>query len=111
MQRGVTDGGDHWWRQIGKEKVVVKESERADTQHSNKALEKDKKQLNVPRYGSSAAQTQNNINVPKYDDPDKKPVKMTENLKALQNTRSKKIEEEVEDEFKALQERKQLEHK
>jgi hypothetical protein len=39
--------------------------------------------MTVPRYGSTAAQSSNNINVPKYDDLDKKPVKMTENLKAL----------------------------
>jgi Ca2+-binding EF-hand superfamily protein len=44
--------------------------------------------------------------IPKYDDLDKKPVKMTETLKVLQNTRQQKIEEEVEEEFRLLQERK-----
>lgn len=37
-----------------------------------------------------------------YEDPDKKPVKMTESLKMLQDTRREKVTQEVEDEFKAL---------
>jgi hypothetical protein len=30
LQRGVTDGGEFWWRKIGKEKEEVKE-ERVET--------------------------------------------------------------------------------
>jgi hypothetical protein len=37
-----------------------------------------------------------------YEDPDKKPVKMTEQLRLLQETRKGKVNQEVEDEFKAL---------
>lgn len=37
-----------------------------------------------------------------YEDPDKKPVKMTASLKILQNTRRGKVTDEVEEEFKAL---------
>jgi hypothetical protein len=37
-----------------------------------------------------------------YEDPDKKPVKMTEQLRLLQDTRKNKVTQEVEDEFKAM---------
>lgn len=41
-----------------------------------------------------------------YDDPDKKPVRMTEQLKLLQETRQGKVNQEVEDEFKTLHQQK-----
>lgn len=44
-----------------------------------------------------------------YDDPDKKPVKMTQSLKILEDTRKQKTEKEVEDEFKSLQVKKMFE--
>jgi hypothetical protein len=55
----------------------------------------------VPRYGGA-----NDIGAMatfKYEDPDKKPVKMTESLKILQDTRMAKTAIEVEEEFKILQ--------
>mmetsp|Transcript_24251 Transcript_24251/g.23850 ORF Transcript_24251/g.23850 Transcript_24251/m.23850 type:complete len:112 (+) Transcript_24251:892-1227(+) len=66
--------------------------------------------MTVPRYGRQD-QSKNALNVPRYDDPDKKPVKMTEPLKQLKDIRSRKIEDEVEEEFQALADRKQQEAK
>ena len=62
------------------------------------------KKQTIPRYGAAnEKQSQLPYN---YEDPDKKPVKMTENLKMLQDTRRGKVIQEVEDEFKAIHQQK-----
>jgi hypothetical protein len=59
----------------------------------------------VPRYGQSG-QAQQYQGMQKYEDPDKKPVKMTESLRILDETRKSKTAQDVEDEFRAIREKK-----
>ena len=66
--------------------------------------DRKKAQFNVPRYGAKT-------NYAQYEDPDKKPVKMTESLKILDETRKQRTAFEVEQEFKSLNDKKLNESK
>jgi len=88
---------EHWWRRIGQSET--KQDPRSGDE--DEAPKKDSPAKKVPRYGASQG---GSSGMPyNYEDPDKKPVKMTETLRMLQETRRGKVTQEVEDEFKALQ--------
>lgn len=67
---------ESWWRRIGHSEPkpeLAKEDKEASPP----------KPKNVPRYGAQAGNQQQSTMPYNYEDPDKKPVKMTESLKML----------------------------
>ena len=88
------NGGDSWWRQIGnseKKDSQTAQAEEGVASARNNSPNK-KAAVNAPRYGGGQSYG--------YEDPDKKPVRMTEQLRILQETRQGKVASEVEEEFK-----------
>lgn len=86
-----------WWRRIGQPLSEQKEKKEEDNNNNASDKKSSPKKANVPRYGAGGSSLPYN-----YEDPDKKPFKMTEQLRLLQDTRKSKVTQEVEDEFKAM---------
>ena len=97
-----------------KDPTIFSESFAKEDNHKSQDNKENKevKQLSpgVPRYKSKQEPVKKEVTY-NYDDPDKKPVKMTNSLKMLEDTRKSKTEKEVEDEFRQLQEKKLFDQK
>lgn len=100
--RSRINKSETWWRRVEQQ---PSEQKNADANQDGNGEKKDSPpgKKGVPRYGAGNAQANSGPIMPyNYEDPDKKPVKITESLKMLQDTRRDKVTQEVEDEFRAL---------
>lgn len=91
--------GDNWWRKIDhSDSKKQKDHDQYDSDEDGEHHKKDspdKKKVgtatgnhSIPRYGGMGL---NDSHYSGYEDPDKKPVKMTEGLKHLQDTRKHRV--------------------
>ena len=83
--------GDNWWRAIGNAEAKDPVREQAEAECQAKELER---QTESPARQLSGFARQ--------EDPDRRPVKMTESLRVLEETRKNRALQEVEEEFKQL---------